>query len=450
MDWKTKPAIYATSSYYLRHLLAFPMNFLPCFLSLLALAPAVLQPAAALAQTPAKGEPAKVSIKVLQGLIKFETTRFDVTAGSPVELTFSNDCVMPHNLVIINPDAEPSIIAAVNTMGLEGMEKHFVPNVPGIIAATKLLAPTKQELLTFNAPSQEGEYPYVCTFPGHWFTMRGVMRVRAAGAKLESAQKSGEKIVQVEDALKNSGISHKPLGTFEKPFVMRTFAPDPNLDPAVFKHHGVGKDAVKYDPATRLDITQAEKDPITGLERQVPVVRKAEKGVAGAIAVNHGPEFSYVWDSTECRLLYAWRGGFLDMNSYWGKEPGAFRPKMYIPILMGHLVYRASGAMPLAKNADPAPRFLGYRMLKTGPEFRYQIGARIYRESILPSKSEGFDLRVTQESGEAALTWKISPSDAAAVKAQPEKESILVSIKDRPEPPQTPPTQLSEPKSKKP
>jgi hypothetical protein len=33
--------------------------------------------------------------------------------------------------------------------------------------------------------------------------------------------------------------------------------------------------------------------------------------VAGAIAVNHGPEFSYVWDSTECRLLYAWRGGFL-------------------------------------------------------------------------------------------------------------------------------------------
>lgn len=426
------------------------MNSLPCFLTLLTLAPAILQPAAALAQAPAKGEPAKVSMKVLPGLIKFETTRFDVTASAPVELTFSNDCVMPHNLVILKPDAEPAVIAAVNTMGLEGMEKHFVPNVPGIIAATKLLAPTEKQVLTFNAPPQEGEYLYVCTFPGHWFTMRGVMRVRAAGVKLEAAQKNGEKVVKVEDALKNSGISHTPLGTFEKAFVMRTFAPDPNLDPAVFKNHGVGKDAVKYDPATRLDITQAEKDPATGVERQVPVVRKAEKGVAGAIAVNHGPEFSYVWDSTECRLLYVWRGGFLDMNSYWGKEPGAFRPKMYIPLLTGHLVYRASGDMPLAESADPAPQFLGYRMLHTGPEFRYQIGARIYRESVLPSKTDGFNVKVTQESGAAALTWKVSPADTAAVKVQPEKEGILVSFKDRPEPPQPPPAQPSESKSKKP
>lgn len=426
------------------------MNALPCLLALLALAPAILPPAAALAQAPATREPAKVTIKVVPGLIKFETTRFDVTAGTSVELTFSNDCVMPHNLLILNPDAEPAVIAAVNTMGLEGMEKNFVPSVPGIVAATKLLPPTKKEVLTFTAPQLEGEYPYVCTFPGHWFTMRGVMRVRAAGAKLETAQKSAEKAVQVEDALKDSGMSHKPLGTFEKAFVMRTFAPDPALDPAVFAHHGVGRDAFKYDPATRLDITKAEKDPVTGVERQVPVVVKAEKGVAGAIAVNHGPEFSYVWDSTECRLLYAWRGGFLDMNTYWGKEPGAYRPKMYVPLLMGYVVYRASGPLPLAKESDPAPKFLGYRMVNGGPEFRYQIGTKIYRETILPSKTEGFDMKVIQESGPRALTWITAPADTNAVKVKTEKEGILISMKDRPEPPQAAPALSSEPKSKKP
>jgi azurin len=412
------------------------MNPLPRLFTLLALAPALVQPAAALAKAPTTHESLKVTVKVLPGLIKFETTRFDVTAGALVELTFSNDCVMPHNLVIFKADAEPAIIAAVNTMGLEGMEKNFVPEHPGIVAATKLLPATKKEVLAFTAPEQTGDYPYVCTFPGHWFTMRGVMRVRAAGAKLEAAQRSTEKVVQAEDALKNSGMSHKPLGTFEKPFVMRTFAPDPNLDPAVFAHHGVGKDAVKYDPATRLDVTQAEKDPATGVERQVPVIRKAEKGVAAAIAVNHGPEFSYVWDSTECRLLYVWRGGFLDMNTYWGKEPGTSRPKMYIPLLTGHLVYRASGAAPLAENTDPAPQFLGYRMFNGVPEFRYQIGTRIYRETILPSKADGFQVKVSQESGSPALAWKITPGDKEAVQIHADNGAVLVSFKDRLEPPQ--------------
>ena len=416
---------------------------------MLVLVPALIQPAAAFAASPAATEPAKVSIRVLPGLVRFETTRFDVAAGASVELTFSNECVMPHNLVILQPDAEPAVIAAVNTMGLEGMEKNFVPVVPGIVAATKLLAPTKKEVLIFRAPEKEGEYPYVCTFPGHWFTMRGVMRVRASGVKLESAQKSTEKVVQVEDALKNSGMTHKPLGTYERPFVMRTFAPDPDIDPAVFAHHGVGKDGVKYDPATRLDITKKEKDPATGVEHEVPVVIKAQKGVAGAIAVNHGPEFSYVWDSTECRLLYVWRGGFLDMDTYWGKEPGSGRPKMYIPLLMGHLVYRASGPMPQAMGGDPAPVFLGYKMAGGAPEFRYRIGVRTYHEKVVPSLKDGFELHVTLEGAGSTMKWKVAPADVDAVKVREKSGSVVLSFKYRPEPPQQNARPPAEAKAKK-
>lgn len=31
--------------------------------------------------------------------------------------------------------------------------------------------------LTFTAPKRPGEYPYVCTFPQHWYRMYGVMVV---------------------------------------------------------------------------------------------------------------------------------------------------------------------------------------------------------------------------------------------------------------------------------
>jgi azurin len=426
------------------------MNLPPRFLTLLAIVCAMLQPVSFAAQGSSEPKTLKLTMRVLPGLVKFETTRFEVNAGARVELTFINDCVMPHNLVLLYPDAEPSVIAAVNTMGLEGMEKSFVPSVPGIVAATKLLAPTNKEVLSFNAPDKEGEYPYVCTFPGHWYTMRGVMRVRGAGEKLETALKSAEKVTQVEDALKNSGVTHKPLGTFDKPLVMRTFAPDPDLDSAVFAHHGVGKDAVKYDPATRLDITEKQKDLATGVERDMPVVRKAEKGVAGAIAVNHGAEFSYVWDSTECRLLYAWRGGFLDMNRYWGKEPGGGRDKMYVPVLMGHLVYRASGANPIAESRDSAPVFLGYRMIGGAPEFRYRIRDRVFSEMVIPFEKEGFEVRVKQEGLEKAPQWNVSAGDADVVNVRSEKGQLIVSIKDRPEQPQLKAGETQEKKAKNP
>ena len=38
-------------------------------------------------------------------------------------------------------------------------------------------------------------------------------------------------------------------------------------------------------------------------------------GVPGAIAVNFGEDLSYCFDSTECRLLYIWQGGFMDMTA---------------------------------------------------------------------------------------------------------------------------------------
>ncbi len=393
--------------------------------------------ASSVAQTAAPKNVSKISIAVVPNLVKFDVTRFDVTVGAEVEVEFFNPCVLPHNLVLVQPEAEGPLTAAVGAMGLEGMEKHFVPEVPGIVAATKLLQPGKKETLRFKAPETPGEYPYVCTFPGHWFTMRGVMGVVKAGQQLSAATKSTSAGPQVPDALRDSGMKHKPLGTMEKPFVMRSFVPDPGLDPVVFAHHFRATPAVRYDPNTRQDILEKKKDPATGETVEVPTIVPTQPGIAGAIAVNHGREFSYVWDSTECRLMYAWRGGFLDMNWYWGKEPGSGRPKIYIPKLMGAMVYRASGKSPTAGEADEVPKFGGYRMVQNMPEFRYQIGKSTIHERIAPSTDGGFELKVRVEG--APREWRVSPADrnfvdVVGIPSGPVLGDFTVRVKDRPEP----------------
>jgi Copper binding proteins, plastocyanin/azurin family len=55
--------------------------------------------------------------------------------------------------------------------------KPYVPESPLVLQATKLLNGGEMERLTFTAPQKPGEYPYLCTFPGHWVRMYGVMVV---------------------------------------------------------------------------------------------------------------------------------------------------------------------------------------------------------------------------------------------------------------------------------
>ena len=59
----------------------------------------------------------------------------------------------------------------------DGLSKDFVPDSPKVLFHTKLLNPDTSETIRFNAPFKPGEYPYICSFPGHWVIMRGIMTV---------------------------------------------------------------------------------------------------------------------------------------------------------------------------------------------------------------------------------------------------------------------------------
>ena len=59
----------------------------------------------------------------------------------------------------------------------EKLQKDYVPQMQEVLYSTKLLNPGESFILQFTAPNKPGDYPFVCTFPGHWRIMNGIMRV---------------------------------------------------------------------------------------------------------------------------------------------------------------------------------------------------------------------------------------------------------------------------------
>jgi len=113
------------------------------------------------------------------GTMKFKETEVEIAAGSNVVLTFMNPDVLQHNLVLVNQKKTDVVGALADAMltDAEALKKHYVPKSDDIIASTKLVNPGGSEKIEFIAPSEPGDYPFICTFPGHWRLMQGKIKV---------------------------------------------------------------------------------------------------------------------------------------------------------------------------------------------------------------------------------------------------------------------------------
>jgi len=109
--------------------------------------------------------------------LKFDQTSFEVKAGSRVKLEFNNPTDMLHNLLIVQPGALEKVAREALNMGLDGPQQEYVPAIEEVLFYTSLLEVEDSEAIYFTAPEQPADYPYVCTFPGHWQTMQGIMKV---------------------------------------------------------------------------------------------------------------------------------------------------------------------------------------------------------------------------------------------------------------------------------
>ena len=119
-----------------------------------------------------------IVIRTVREAMRYEITSFTVAAGSAVKLWFENPDYMPHNLVIGRPGSAEAIGTAAEALGASGFAVGFVPVHDQILVASKLLNHQESQLLEFKAPTERGDYDFVCTFPGHWRLMRGVMSVK--------------------------------------------------------------------------------------------------------------------------------------------------------------------------------------------------------------------------------------------------------------------------------
>lgn len=120
-----------------------------------------------------------LTIKVVEEQMKYDTKVITVKAGLPVVLTLENPDIMQHNLVICKPGSTEKVGKAADALARDpkGLEKNYVPQTPDVLAATKLVNPGEAFTLEFVAPTKPGDYPFICTFPGHWSIMQGIMRV---------------------------------------------------------------------------------------------------------------------------------------------------------------------------------------------------------------------------------------------------------------------------------
>ena len=120
-----------------------------------------------------------VLIHTVEEEMRYDIPWFAVQAGTDIQIVLKNEDLMAHNLVITKPGALQTVaLQAASegpTIGTSG--KQYVPDSSDVLIGTEMVAAEKQSRITFKAPSEPGEYPYVCTFPGHWMRMYGVMVV---------------------------------------------------------------------------------------------------------------------------------------------------------------------------------------------------------------------------------------------------------------------------------
>ncbi len=119
---------------------------------------------------------AVVELKPEGDELKFATTEIKATAGTELTIKFVNtSSLMPHTVVVLKDN---EAIEPVGMAAMEAQEHGYIPqdHLDRIIAATEVAQPGETVEVTFTVPAP-GEYPYICTFPGHYTLMQGILIV---------------------------------------------------------------------------------------------------------------------------------------------------------------------------------------------------------------------------------------------------------------------------------
>ena len=120
-----------------------------------------------------------IQLSTISGKMAYDKLLINIKAGSLVSLVFKNPDEMPHNVVIVKPGSTEIVGKAADAMASskDAYAKNFVPVISEVLYSTPLIATGKSFKLDFKAPNKPGKYPFICTFPGHWRIMKGILKV---------------------------------------------------------------------------------------------------------------------------------------------------------------------------------------------------------------------------------------------------------------------------------
>ncbi len=111
--------------------------------------------------------------------LQFVQKELRVKAGERITLVFKNPDLVPHNWLLAKPGSLQKLGELCNLMitDPQGLARHYVPESDEALVWTDMVNPKGEFTIHFDAPAEKGDYPYLCTFPGHWMVMNGVMKV---------------------------------------------------------------------------------------------------------------------------------------------------------------------------------------------------------------------------------------------------------------------------------
>lgn len=114
----------------------------------------------------------EIAVMAMKEQMAFDKDVIVLQAGQPVEITFSNNDTMPHNIVIARPNSMETVgIAADQLAVLQEGARRYVPDIEEVLYQSDMVESGRTTTLSFVAPEEEGVYPMLCTFPGHWLKM---------------------------------------------------------------------------------------------------------------------------------------------------------------------------------------------------------------------------------------------------------------------------------------
>ncbi|MGZ3686760.1 MAG: plastocyanin/azurin family copper-binding protein [Bdellovibrionota bacterium] len=119
----------------------------------------------------------ELQISSVGDTMAFDKTTLTAKAGGKVKLTLKNGATSPamqHDWVLVKPGTEADV---ANAGMAAGPGKDYIAESANVLAHTKLTKPGESDTIEFTAPATAGDYPYICTFPGHYALMKGVLHV---------------------------------------------------------------------------------------------------------------------------------------------------------------------------------------------------------------------------------------------------------------------------------